>query len=1064
MVRPAQPGEKMTATQDDLIAELQRTVADLRRERDLALAQRNSAFAERIEQQAATIDVLQAMSASPDDAQPVFEAIVRRAQAFCEADVAAVALLRDGQLQLRAHVGLTGTGARTYEAAFPRPADNSTAMGRAILARDAVYITDLMADSNYGLKNVGAASAVRSSAAVPLLRDGVPIGAITIGRFTLGAYSDAQMALLKTFAEQAVIAIGSAETYRALQERTAALAARNSEYGERIEQQTATIDVLKVMSASPDNRQAVFDQMARRAQELCNGARVGLFEFDGKLVHIRTLYAPDRTSFPEYEAMFPMAPTPESITCRAILERRTIHVHDTDNEPGLSPVVRGLGTRSQISIPLMRDGAAIGAIALSAFDPGGFSDSQIALLHTFAEQAVIAITSAETYRELQDRTAALAERNDAFSERIEHQAATIDVLKAMSASPSDARPVFDLIIDRAKEFCEADGGAFVLVANDMLHLESYRGISGPSSDAYRALFPRPVDPTTLFGRSIAAREIMQTADMQSESELVGRQFARDFGQRSYVAVPVLRGSISIGALGLARTKSGGFSAAQLQLLTTFAEQAVIALTSAENYRNLQQRTAELTRSVAELQALEEVLRSVNASLDLGTVLETIISRAVALSQADEGMIYEYDEAEEVFIPRSAFGMTDDRIAGLRDARIRIGETYLGRSAQERAPVHVEDVQQDPSLARAGALLEGIHAVLAVPLLKQDKVIGGLVIRRRTEGGFPPSTVTLMQTFAGQSVLAIENARLFQELAARGEEARQARLAAENALTDLRRTQDRLVQTEKLASLGQLTAGIAHEIKNPLNFVNNFAELSVELVDEMGEALAADKLGLSAEQRADIDDLTALLKSNLRKIAEHGKRADSIVRNMLLHSRTGSGERRAADINALAEEALNLAYHGARAADQSFNITLEKNLDPNAGNADMYPQEFIRVLVNVIGNGFYAARKRGEHARPPGFEPILRLATRDLGDQVELRVRDNGTGIPDAVRDKIFEPFFTTKPAGEGTGLGLSLSYDIVVKQHGGQLHVDSQTDAFTEFVITLPRRAPRTVGDSGPAT
>ena len=243
----------------------------------------------------------------------------------------------------------------------------------------------------------------------------------------------------------------------------------------------------------------------------------------------------------------------------------------------------------------------------------------------------------------------------------------------------------------------------------------------------------------------------------------------------------------------------------------------------------------------------------------------------------------------------------------------------------------------------------------------------------------------MQTFAGQAVLAIENARLFQE-------AGRARTAAEAALVDLRRAQDRLVQSEKMASLGQLTAGIAHEIKNPLNFVNNFSDLSVDLLDELQEAVAPEKLAVADGLRAEIDDITTTLKGNLEKIAQHGRRADSIVKNMLLHSRTGPSEHRAIDLNTTVEEALNLAYHGARAEMPGFNITLEKDLDPKAGTVDAFPQEFIRVMLNLISNGFYAARKRGNATADKSFEPTLRLTTRDLGDQVEIRVRDNGTGI------------------------------------------------------------------------
>lgn len=269
-----------------------------------------------------------------------------------------------------------------------------------------------------------------------------------------------------------------------------------------------------------------------------------------------------------------------------------------------------------------------------------------------------------------------------------------------------------------------------------------------------------------------------------------------------------------------------------------------------------------------------------------------------------------------------------------------------------------------------------------------------------------------------------------------------------SLNELRAAQDRLVQTEKLASLGQLTAGIAHEIKNPLNFVNNFSSLSVELIEELNDILRSAKL--DNKTRGEVEELTGLLRGNLDKVVQHGKRADSIVKNMLLHSREGSGEHRPTDINAIVEESLNLAYHGARAERAGFNVTLGRDFDAAAGQADVYPQELTRVFLNLISNGFYAAAKRKE-SEPEGFEPTLSATTRNLGNKVEIRIRDNGTGIPAEVKEKMFNPFFTTKPAGEGTGLGLSMSHDIVVKQHGGTIDVLTEPGAFTEFIITLPR-------------
>jgi PAS domain S-box-containing protein len=284
-----------------------------------------------------------------------------------------------------------------------------------------------------------------------------------------------------------------------------------------------------------------------------------------------------------------------------------------------------------------------------------------------------------------------------------------------------------------------------------------------------------------------------------------------------------------------------------------------------------------------------------------------------------------------------------------------------------------------------------------------------------------------------------------------EEIRAARDTAEKALQELQAAQASLLHAQKMAALGQLTAGIAHEIKNPLNFVNNFAGLSVELLDELKETAAPGVASLGDDTRAEIDEIVGMLTGNLEKIAEHGRRADGIVKSMLAHSRGGSGDRQAVDINTLVEDALNLAYHGARAQDQNFNITLERDFDRDIAPIELVPQDVTRVFLNLFGNGFYAADRR-RHEVDDAFRPTLKVATRDLGGEVEIRVRDNGTGIPPELRDKLFQPFFTTKPTGEGTGLGLSISYDIITQQHGGTIEVDSTFGEFTEFTIRLPWR------------
>jgi two-component system NtrC family sensor kinase len=371
--------------------------------------------------------------------------------------------------------------------------------------------------------------------------------------------------------------------------------------------------------------------------------------------------------------------------------------------------------------------------------------------------------------------------------------------------------------------------------------------------------------------------------------------------------------------------------------------------------------------------------------------------------------------------------------------------WYERTIREARPVQIEDCEL--GFAGLPGLLDlsrkrGFRSVALIPLSRHSGSLGLISVTRAETGEFREEHIRLLRTFADQAVIAIENARLFNEVQARTTELAQS-------LEDLRVAQDRLVQTEKLASLGQLTAGIAHEIKNPLNFVNNFSALSIQLIDELSDILK--QAHFAEKMRAEVGELTTLLKENLEKVVRHGKRADSIVKNMLLHSREGSGERRSADINALVEESLNLAYHGARAENSGFDVTLRRHFDPAAGTAELFPQEITRVLLNLISNGFYALTKRRNESGEADFEPTVITTTRGQSDHVEIRIRDNGTGIRPEIREKMFNPFFTTKPAGEGTGLGLSMSHDIIVKQHRGTIRVDTELGEFTEFIVTLPR-------------
>ena len=508
-----------------------------------------------------------------------------------------------------------------------------------------------------------------------------------------------------------------------------------------------------------------------------------------------------------------------------------------------------------------------------------------------------------------------------------------------------------------------------------------------------------------------------------------------------LGVPLLREGDLIGAFALTRDELNPFTEKQIELATTFADQAVIAIENARLFDEVQAAEIRLQQQTATADVLKVISRS---TFDLQTVLQTLLNRPPGSAMPIRPPLLR--EKGGAFYRAEAYGFSREFMDYVKDIPIEAERgSASGRALLEGRVVHIPDVTADPEYTLIEAQRLGDYrTILAVPMLREGVPIGVLILTRSEVRPFTDKQIELVTTFADQAAIAIENVRLFESV-----EARTRELA--KSLEDLHTTQDRLVQTQKLASLGQLTAGIAHEIKNPLNFVNNFSGVSVELIDELRQALAG--ANLDSKLRAEISEIADTLQGNLDKVVQHGKRADAIVKNMLLHSREGSGEHRLVDINTLVEESLNLAYHGARAEKQGFNISLERSLDPTAGAADVFPQDITRVLLNLISNGFYAATKRKAETNGGDYEPTLAATTKNLGDHVEIRIRDNGTGIPPEVKEKLFNPFFTTKPAGEGTGLGLSISHDIIVKQHGGSIEVDTQPGEFTEFRIILPRAA-----------
>ncbi|MCP4615307.1 MAG: GAF domain-containing protein [Bradyrhizobium sp.] len=815
----------------------------------------------------------------------------------------------------------------------------------------------------------------------------------------------------------------------------AQLTLKTRELREALAQQTATAEVLQVISTTSGDLTLVFDTMLEKAMHLC-GAEFGVLgTYDGKTFRTAaTRGLPDK--YAAHRARSTGDYGPGTAPFRHLQGEPLVHIVDLMDseayragEPNRRALVDLGGARCLLCVPLLSDGRVIGCVMIFRQQPRPFNDRQIALLKYFAAQAVIAIENARLFNETQ--------------EVLERQTATADILKVIASSPSDAQPVFEAIAERSKRLIGARSTAVYSIVDDVMHLMAFTRISPEADAALQASFPRPLSDADWADR-IRHGEVVEIADAQAEfaTNPVLLAMVRLRGFRSQLFVPLLHDGTTIGVISVARADAGAFAPHYVHLLQTFADQAVIAIENVRLFDEVQARTRDLTESLQQQTATADILR--------------IISRSVAHAAPVFDTILE--SCQRLFNPYDAavYLVEGDRVRGVAQRGAAAGEwgadlmplegSSTGVAIAQRRPIHFPDLADKPDLPEDKKALvkeTGGMTVLYAPMISHDSGVGSLVVTRRPKKPFTEAEIGLIQTFADQAVIAIENARLFNEVQQRTRELSQS-------LDDLRTAQDRLVQTEKLASLGQLTAGIAHEIKNPLNFVNNFSALSSELVDEMTEVFenpALDEVG----RRKELDEIRGLLKSNLEKVVQHGKRADAIVKNMLLHSREGSGERQPAEVNKLVEESLNLAYHGARAEDAGFTITLKHDLDPEAGALDLYPQEMTRALLNLISNGFYAATKRKVEAGDGAFEPVLSAATRSLGKAVEIRIRDNGTGIPQEVREKIFNPFFTTKPTGEGTGLGLSMTYDIVVKQHGGQIDVETEPGAFTEFIITLPR-------------
>jgi GAF domain-containing protein len=1102
------------------------------------LRKRTDDLTESLEYQAATSEVLEVIGRSTAEIQPVLDTMLSAALRLCRTESGGIAIQQGEGFRYVATLGWDPEADRIFRC-LDITAGRGTIAARVLAEGRIVQVADVAADPEFALPDVAEFAHWHTALGVPLMREGRPIGVIAITRDRVEPFTERQIALVKTFADQAVIAM---ENARLLVEQREAL-----------EQQTATAEVLQVINASPGNLIPVFDAMLDKAMTLCGAAFGFLTSYDGeRFTAVAMRGVPP--SLARYFTKGMDQPSPGEMHFRILQGEDVIHTLDQKEEEAYRaglPLRRAVvdlgGGRTALVVALRKDGALLGALTIYRKEVRPFSDKQIALMRDFAAQAVVAIENARllgqvTRREqelsvtfehmgdgvvmfdadlrigawnrnfqelldvpdsflagrpsLDDYVALLVERGevgqgnpaeeiaryrerasrpwsnertrpdgrtievrnnpipgggavliygditarkraeaeiaaarDAAEAALERQTATADILKVIASSPSDSQPAFAAIARSANRLLGGRSTAVWRFEGDKAFLESFTPISPEADEPVKALSPALIAERPNLVE-LRRGQVVHYPD--TEKSVLGRfrEIGRLRGFRAQLFVPLLAQGEAIGFISVTRTEVGAFVPDDIQLLQTFADQAVIAIQNTRLF-------TDLSESLEQQTATAEILTVISQSpTDVGPVLSAVAKAAMKFCGANDALVV-LREGDEFSI--AAHEGPIGAMIGMRRRLTR--HTAPGRAMTDGMLVQIRDLQSEegdefPEGRELGAR-SGFRSTLAAPLLRDGVSMGAISLRRREAGAFEPRQVELLKTFAAQAVIAIENVRLFTEL--------------RDSLERLKAAQANLIQAEKMASLGQLTAGIAHEIKNPLNFVNNFAGLSSELLDELKQAVDALLAEPDEHKRAEVQETMDLLTGNLAKIVEHGRRADGIVKSMLAHSRGGTGDWQESSINALIEEALNLAYHGARAQDKDFNVALQRDF-AEAKPIEVVPQDVMRVFLNLFGNGFYATRKRDRSGADARYLPTLAVSTRDLGEVVEVRVRDNGTGIPPEVRAKLFQPFFTTKPTGEGTGLGLSISYDIVTQQHGGSIEVESEPGSFTEFTVRLPRR------------
>jgi len=944
------------------------------------LEARNNELRVALEHQTATSELLKVIGRSAFDLQPVFETLAENAARLCAAQRALIFRF-DGQF-LRFAVGHNvSQELREFLDQNPIAPGRGSNAGRAALERRTIHNHDVLSDPEYrygGYK----VDPYRTVLTVPMLKADELLGVVIVYRHEVRPFSDNQIALMETFADQAVIAIENVRLF--------------NETREALERQTATAEILKVISGSPTDVQPVFGAIAERAAALCEAEFGFVATYDGDFIHHRASVGPSPEALELHRAGYPMKPGTGSVTARVVLQGVPVQIEDMFTDPAYeqkSAAQRG-GFRSGMGVPMVREGRVMGAIVVVRTAPGKFSERQVGLLQTFADQAVIAIENVRLFNELETR-------NRDLTEALEQQTATSEILRVISQSPNDVQPVFDTIAGAALKLCNASSALVFTFDGKLIHLSAVANLDPAAANLWRRAFPRPPSRDTASTRAVLTRSIVAVPDVLEDPDYVIGPAAASTGFRSALAVPLIREGNPIGVIGVGRPEAGLFPGKQITLLQTFADQAVIAIENVRLFTELEARTKQLTRSVGELKALGDVGQAVSSTLDLPTVLRTIVSRAVQLAGIDGGSIYEYDETREQFHLHATDKLPDEVVKALSSAPIPKGEGALGRLAVTGEPVQIGDIVDERSYqsrVREILIRLGYRSLLAVPLLREEHLLGGLVVNRKNAGEFAPEIIELLKTFATQSALAIQNARLFREIE---DKSRQLEIASQHK--------------------SEFLANMSHELRTPLNAIIGFSEVLYEKM--FGE----------------INDKQA---EYLSDILESGRHLLSLINDILDLSKIEAGrmelEPSEFDLPAAIENTLILVRERA----QRRGITLGRTVDERLGMIRADERKLKQVLLNLLSNALKFTPEGGQ----------IDVRARAHNGEAEISVADTGVGIAPEDQETVFEEFRQVGTAArkvEGTGLGLAISRKFI-ELHGGRIWVKSQVGTGSTFAFTVP--------------